>query len=47
MTEFTVVAPTGLEIQIREDCECAICRRARGLEPLTTSQLKERREAKR
>lgn len=34
-------------IEVRGGCECGYCRRARGLEPLTTAELTRRREAKR
>src|SRR5688500_2094652 len=37
----------GVGVTIRADCECGICRAARGLDPLATAQLKARREAKR
>lgn len=34
-------------IVIRPDCDCSICRAERGQGPLTTAQLKAKREAKR
>lgn len=33
----------ALAIEIRPDCDCSICRTDRGLEPLTTSELAEKR----
>jgi hypothetical protein len=34
------------DVQLRDDCECGLCRAARGLEPLTKGELTARRESK-
>lgn len=45
--EYEIVRPySGLAVNCRPDCECALARAQRGLEPLTTAQLKARRLAR-
>ena len=34
-------------VEIRSDCDCTICRTARGLKPFSTSELTAKREARR
>lgn len=44
---YTIARPySGLTVNCRPDCECGLARAKRGLEPLTTAQLKVRRLAR-
>lgn len=46
-TALEIVRPyVALAVEIRPDCDCSLCRTARGLKPLSTAELTAKREAK-